>query len=192
MDCTKISCTYAVLGGKQMDEKYMEELDPVEQIPDLADQEPENAMETEEQIRERVRAELSQEYDRYIDQRITQARKKWESKKARETAESLDRVNKLRAIESQKRQKELELKEHEIAIKELRLDIVDMIALEGLATDFRQLIPYEDLLAIPDPAERYGELKKRIINLKVEFYKLVDQEVKKQTSSLQVQKRGMA
>ena len=166
-----------------MDEKYMEELDPVEQIPDLADQEPENAMETEEQIRERVRAELSQEYDRYIDQRITQARKKWESKKARETAESLDRVNKLRAIESQKRQKELELKEHEIA---------DMVALEGLATGFRQFIPYEDLLAIPDPAERYRELKKRIINLKVEFYKLVDQEVKKQTSSLQVQKRGMA
>lgn len=175
-----------------MDEKYMEELDPVEQIPDLADQEPENAMETEEQIRERVRAELSQEYDRYIDQRITQARKKWESKKARETAESLDRVNRLRAIESQKRRKELELKEHEIAIKELRLDIVDMIALEGLATGFRQLIPYEDLLAIPDPAERYRELKKRIINLKVEFYKLVDQEVKKQTSSLQVQKRGMS
>lgn len=148
-------------------------------------------METEEQIRERVRAELSQEYER-IDQRITQAQKEWESKKARETAESLDRVNKLRAIESQKRQKELELKEHEIAIKELRLDIVDMVALEGLATGFRQLIPYEDLLAVPDPAERYRELKKRIINLKVEFHKLVDQEVKKQTSSLQVQKRGMA
>ncbi|MBS6161136.1 MAG: hypothetical protein KIC52_07775 [Firmicutes bacterium] len=94
--------------------------------------------------------------------------------------------------ESQKRRKELELKDHEIAIKELRLDIIDLIALEGLATGFRQLIPYEDLLAIPDPAERYRELKKRIINLKVEFYKLVDQEVKKQTSSLQVQKRGMA
>ena len=88
MDCTKISCTYAVLGGKQMDEKCMEELDSVEQIPDLADQEPESPLETEEQIRERVRAELSQEYERYIDQRISQAQKKWESKKARETAES--------------------------------------------------------------------------------------------------------
>lgn len=174
-----------------MDEKYIEELEPVIQTPDQTDQESESLMETEEQIRERVRAELSQEYERYIDQRITQAQKKWESKKARETAESLDRVNKLRAIESQKRRKELELKEHEIAI-ELRLDIVDMVALEGLATGFRQVIPYEDLLAIPDPAERYRELKKRIINLKVEFYKLVDQEVKKQTSFLQVQKRGMA
>lgn len=69
---------------------------------------------------------------------------------------------------------------------------MDMVALEGLATGFRQVIPYEDLLAIPDPAERYRELKKRIINLKVEFYKLVDQEVKKQISSLQVQKRGMS
>ena len=107
-----------------MDEKYMEELDPVEQIPDLADQEPENAMETEEQIRERVRAELSQEYERYIDQRISQAQKKWESKKARETAESLDRVNKLRAIESQERRRELEFKEHELSLKALRLDIV--------------------------------------------------------------------
>ena len=175
-----------------MDEKYIEELEPVIQTPDQTDQESESLMETEEQIRERVRAELSQEYERYIDQRITQAQKKWESKKARETAESLDRVNKLRAIESQKRRKELELKDHEIAIKELRLDIVDMVALEGLATGFRQVIPYEDLLAIPDPAERYRELKKRIINLKVEFYKLVDQEVKKQTSFLQVQKRGMA
>lgn len=191
MGCTKISSTYAVLGGKQMDEKYMEELDPVEQIPDLADQEPENAMETEEQIRERVRAELSQEYDRYIDQRITQARKKWESKKARETAESLDRVNKLRAIESQERRRELELKEHELSLKALRLDIVDLIDAEEMSGGFRQLIPYEDLLAIPDPAERYRELKKRIINLKVEFHKLVDQEVKKQISSLQMQKRGM-
>lgn len=187
MDCTKISCTYAVLGGKQMDE-----LDPVEQIPDLADQEPENAMETEEQIRERVRAELSQEYERYIDQRISQAQKKWESKKARETAKSLDRVNKLKAIESQERRKELELKEHELSLKALRLDIVDLVAAEEMSGGFRHLIPYEDLLAIPDPAERYRELKKRIINLKVEFYKLVDQEVKKQTSSLQIQKRGMA
>ena len=84
-----------------MDEKYIEELDPVVQTPDQTDQEPESLLETEEQIRERVRAELSQEYERYIDQRITQAQKKWESKKARETAESLDRVNKLRAIESQ-------------------------------------------------------------------------------------------
>ena len=174
-----------------MDEKHIEKLDPVVQTPDQTDQEPESLMETEEQIRERVRAEISQEYERYIDQRITQAQKKWESKKARETAESLDRVNKLRAIESQERQRELELKEHEIAIRALRLDIVDMIALEGLAGGFRQLIPYEDLLAIPDPAERHIELKKRIINLKVEFHKLVDQEVKKQTSSLQMQKRGM-
>ena len=37
---------------------------------------------------------------------------------------------------------------------------MDMVALEGLATGFRQVIPYEDLLAIPDPAERYRELKK--------------------------------
>ena len=71
-----------------MDEKYIEELEPVIQTPDQTDQESESLMETEEQIRERVRAELSQEYERYIDQRITQAQKKWESKKARETAES--------------------------------------------------------------------------------------------------------
>ena len=61
-----------------MDEKYIEELEPVIQTPD---QESESLMETEEQIRERVRAELSQEYERYIDQRITQAQKKWESKR---------------------------------------------------------------------------------------------------------------
>ena len=175
-----------------MDEKHIEELEPVIQTPDQTDREPENPLETEEQIRERVRAELSQEYERYIDQRITQARKKWESKKARETAESLDRVNKLRAIESQERRRELELKEHELSLKALRLDIVDLIDAEEMSGGFRQLIPYEDLLAIPDPAERYRELKKRIINLKVEFYKLVDQEVKKHTSSLQVQKRGMS
>lgn len=64
-----------------MDEKYIEELEPVIQTPDQTDREPENPLETEEQIRERVRAELSQEYERYIDQRITQAQKKWESKR---------------------------------------------------------------------------------------------------------------
>ena len=48
-----------------MDEKYIEELDPVVQTPDQTDQEPESLLETEEQIRERVRAELSQEYERY-------------------------------------------------------------------------------------------------------------------------------
>ena len=47
------------------------------------------------------------------------------------------------------------------------------------------MIPYEDLLILKNPVEIKQELKKRVIDIKREFNKLVQQEVKRQIECLQ-------
>lgn len=145
----------------------------------------ENTMSTEKEVREKVTAEVEADFKKMVDQRIAGARKKWEKKRSREAAESLARIEKLKQIEEAERRKEREIQEHGLLIRGARLDIVDLVAENGLDGRFRDLIPYEDLLVLKNPVEIKQELKKRVIDIKREFDKLVKQEVKRQIGSLQ-------
>lgn len=69
-------------------------------------------------------------------------------------------------------------------IRGARLDIVDLVAENELDSRFRDMIPYEDLLILKNPVEIKQELKKRVIDIKREFNKLVQQEVKRQIECL--------
>lgn len=145
----------------------------------------ENTMPTEKEVREKVTAELEADFGKRVDQRIAGARKKWEKKRSREAAESLARTEKLKQIEEAERRKEREIYEHELLIRGTRLDIVDLVAENELDSRFRDMIPYEDLLILKNPVEIKQELKKRVIDIKREFNKLVQQEVKRQIECLQ-------
>ena len=135
----------------------------------------ENTMPTEKEVREKVTAELEADFEKRVDQRIAGARKKWENKRSREAAE----------IEEAERRKEREIKDHELLIRGARLDIVDLVAENELDSRFRDMIPYEDLLILKNPEAIKQELKKRVIDIKREFNKLVQQEVKRQIECLQ-------
>lgn len=145
----------------------------------------ENTMPTEKEVREKVTAELEADFEKKVDQRIAGARKKWEKKRSREAAESLARIEKLKQIEEAERRKEREIKDHELLIRGARLDIIDLVAENELDSRFRDMIPYEDLLILKNPVEIKQELKKRVIDIKREFNKLVQQEVKRQIECLQ-------
>lgn len=145
----------------------------------------ENTMPTEKEVRAKVTAEMEADLEKMVDQRIAGARKKWENKRSREAAESLARTEKLKQIEEAERRKEREIQEHELLIRGARLDIVDLVAENGLDSRFRDMIPYEDLLILKNPVEIKQELKKRVIDIKREFNKLVQQEVKRQSECLQ-------
>lgn len=140
----------------------------------------ENTMPTEKELREKVTAEVEADLEKMVDQRIAGAHKKWENKRSREAAESLARTEKLKQIEEAERRKEREVQEYERLIRGARLDIVDLVAENGLDSRFRDMIPYEDLLILKNPEVIKLELKKRVIDIKREFNKLVQQEVKRQ------------
>lgn len=145
----------------------------------------ENTMSTEKEVREKVTAEVEADFKKMVDQRIAGARKKWEKKRSREAAESLARIEKLKQIEEAERREEREIREHELLIRGTRLDIIDLVADNELDSRFRDMIPYEDLLILKNPVEIKQELKKRVIDIKREFNKLVQQEVKRQIECLQ-------
>ena len=145
----------------------------------------ENTMPTEKEVREKVTAELEADFEKRVDQRIAGARKKGEKKRSREAAEALARIEKLKQIEEAERRKEREIQEHELLIRGARLDIVDLVAENELDSRFRDVIPYEDLLILKNPVEIKQELKKRVIDIKREFNKLVQQEVKRRIECLQ-------
>lgn len=146
-------------------------------------------VETEEQIRTRIRAEVIAEYQAMIDSRVSGAKKTFDRKREQEASERYERFRRLQMIEEEKGRKELETKEIELRAKGIRLDIVDLVDQYGLNSSFRNMIAYEDLLTIPDDRERYQRLKERVIDLKEEFDKLVNAEVAKQTTGLEIVRR---
>lgn len=150
----------------------------------------ENTMSTEKEVREKVTAEVEADFKKMVDQRIAGARKKWEKKRSREAAESLARIEKLKQIEEAERREEREIQEHELLIRGTRLDIIDLVADNELDSRFRDMIPYEDLLILKNPVEIKQELKKRVIDIKREFNKLVQQEVKRQINVSRVWGKG--
>lgn len=136
------------------------------------------AAKTEEQIRAEVAAELKAEYEKLADKRVTDAQKKWKAEADKKAALEKMTEEERRRAEEEQRAKEQAVKEHELVIKGLRLDVVDAVAELGLDAGFRNLIAVEDLALIADEAERKTKLTERVKGMK----SLFDSEVKKQVA----------
>lgn len=136
------------------------------------------AAKTEEQIRAELREELKKEYEKAADKRVTDAQKKW--KREQEEKEALAKMteDERKRVEDEQRARENAIKEHELIIKGLRLDVVDAVAELGLDAGFRNLIAVEDLAMISDEEERKTKLTERVKGMKALF----DAEVKKQVA----------
>lgn len=136
------------------------------------------AVKTEEQIRAELREEMKKEYEKAADKRVTDAQKKW--KKEQEEKAALEKMSaeERQRVQDEQRAKENAIKEHELIIKGLRLDVVDAVAELGLDAGFRNLIAVEDLAIIADEDERKAKLTERVKGMKALF----DAEVKKQVA----------
>lgn len=136
------------------------------------------AVKTEEQIRAELREEMKKEYEKAADKRVTDAQKKW--KKEQEEKAALEKMSteERQRVQDEQRAKENAIKEHELIIKGLRLDVVDAVAELGLDAGFRNLIAVEDLAIITDEEERKAKLTERVKGMKALF----DAEVKKQVA----------
>jgi hypothetical protein len=136
------------------------------------------AAKTEEQIRAEITAELKAEYEKAADKRVTDAQKKWKADAEKKAALEKMTEDERRRAEDEQRAKEQAVKEHELTIKGLRLDVVDAVAELGLDAGFRNLIAVEDLALISDEEERKAKLTERVKGMKALF----DAEVKKQVA----------
>ena len=128
---------------------------------------------------EEIRAELQKEYEKMADKRVTDAIKKkekeWADKQAKEKMSEDER----KRVEEQERLQAQTIKEHELTVKGLRLDVVDAIDELGLSSTFRNLIALEDLALIKDESERKAKLTERVKTMKSLFDAEVAKEVAK-------------
>lgn len=140
------------------------------------------AAKTEEQLRAEITAELKKEYEKAADKRVTDAQKKW--KKEQEEKEALAKMteDERKRVEDEQRARENAIKEHELIIKGLRLDVVDAVAELGLDAGFRNLIAVEDLAMISDEEERKSKLTERVKGMKALFEAEVKKQVAKEKS----------
>lgn len=134
------------------------------------------AAKTEEQIRKEVEAELREQFEKAADKRVTDAQKKWKADAEKKAAMEKLSADERKRVEDEERAREQAIKEHELTIKGLRLDVVDAVAELGLDAGFRNLIAVEDLAMISDEKERKAKLTERVKGMK----SLFDAEVKKQ------------
>lgn len=118
---------------------------------------------------EEIRAELSKEYEKLADKRVTDAIKKKEKEWADKQAKEKMTEDERKQAEERERLEAQAKKDFELTIKGLRLDVVDAIAELGLDAGFRNLIAVEDLASISDDAERKEKLTNRIKGMKSLF-----------------------
>lgn len=136
---------------------------------------------SDELIRDKIRAELEADKTREIDKRVSEAIKK-RDKKYKEEQSERDRMAKLSEDERIKElnsQREIELQEKfkELTCKELKLDLVDVLAEEGLPLEFRDIIDVNKYVDV-EAENRLSELKKDITVFKDTFNKIIDGKVK--------------
>lgn len=125
--------------------------------------------------------EFAKQFQSIVDKRVTDAVKKTE-KKLREQAEEEKR--KAQMTEEEKRAEELkrieqERKEKEIAlrIRELKLELIDILEQEELDTGFRELIDVSTVLHMEDAEEAKAALVDKVRKVKNTFRALVEKEV---------------
>lgn len=135
---------------------------------------------TEEEIRDKIRAEVIKELEAEADRRVEQAYRTFQRKAEQREAQKLEEERQKALLEAEERSAQLEEKRVELIERETRLDICDLIDAYGLPADFREMIPYKDLVCVQDAVLRYSALKNRVIDLKQEFSKQVKKQVAKE------------
>lgn len=139
-----------------------------------------NHEDLERTIEARIREELEKEKQREIDKRVTDAIKKREAKLKAEQQEK-ERLSKLSAEErfrevQEQKEKELNEKYRELAVKELKLDLVDILTEEKLPLEFREVIDVNKYVEVK-PEERKDALKSDLNVFKNTFNSIIDKRV---------------
>lgn len=135
---------------------------------------------TEEEMRERIRAEVIKELEAETDRRVEQAYRTFQRKAEQKEAQKLEEERQKSLLEAEERSAQLEEKRVELIEREIRLDICDLVDACGLPAGFREMIPYKDLVCVQDAVLRYTSLRNRVIDLKQEFSKQVKKQVAKE------------
>lgn len=143
----------------------------------------ENSIDTtelEKQIEERLKAQYEKETQREIDRRVTEAVKKREAKlkaeqQERERLSKLSEEEKIKELQAQKEQ-ELEARYKELVIKELKLDLVDIITDKKLPMEFRDLIDVNKYVEV-NAEERAEALKRDIEVFEGTFKSIIEKRV---------------
>lgn len=110
---------------------------------------------------EEIRKELEKELQSTIDKRVTEAVKKTEQR-VKEELEEQRRLEKLseeeRAKEeAKKRAKEQAEKEKKLAERELKLDLVDVLAEKDLSIDFKEFVDVSQFVGVEGSKEKMVE-----------------------------------
>lgn len=141
--------------------------------------------ETEEEIFQRLESEIRAEMEKEADRRVTQALKKLERTHKREKAQADEEKRQREEEEHKIRLAELAEQERKLAIKGIRLDLIDILSANNIPGGFRGLIPCEDLVdSEPDPVKRYMALKDRVKDIWTEFNKEVKKVVEAERAKL--------
>jgi hypothetical protein len=133
---------------------------------------------TAEEVRKELEAEFEKKLQSEADKRVTYALKKAEAKWTEKQAEK-ERQAKLSEEEREKeaeKQKTLEQAEKErlLNIKELKLELVDVLVEQGMDLGFKELINVESLL---DAQDKSKALKEQVKAVKKIFDGIVDKKV---------------
>lgn len=119
---------------------------------------------------------LEKELSSIVDKRVTDALKKQE-KKFEEEKRKLQMSEDERKLAEQKQiEEERQKKETEIKVRELKLDLIDVIEEEGLDTSFRELIDVSTFLTY-EKDEALEQLRVKVKKVRELFNKLVDKQV---------------
>lgn len=129
---------------------------------------------TEEQIREKLRAE----YERIADKRVTDAIKKWEKRLEEQLNADKQVQEQENAVKQEEQAKEDEAREHDVITKSLKLAVVDALQELGLSPSLRNMIVVADLVKLPE-----GEREKKLTERVVKLYELFSSEVEKQVQA---------
>lgn len=145
-------------------------------------------IESQEEAEKRIRAAVMAEYEAAIDRRVNEAKRTFWKKAGAELSKNRREARKERAVVAEKYAAEMAEKDRALALKELRLDVCDLVA-EYLSDfqgnqNFRDMIAYADLVDVDNPQLRYKTLKDRVLDLRHEFKRQVKIEVEKQKAGL--------
>lgn len=141
--------------------------------------------ETEEELFQRLESEIRAEMEKEADRRVTQALKKLERTHKREKAQADEEKRQKEEEEHKIRLAEFAEQERKLALKAIRLDLVDILSANNIPGGFRGLIPCEDLVdSEPDPVKRYMALKDRVKDIWTEFNKEVKKAVEAERAKL--------
>lgn len=137
-----------------------------------------DTQESTEEIRKKLEEEFQKKLQSEVDKRVTEAVKKTE-KRVKAELEEQKRLEQLteeerRQEEEQKRQWELEEKEKNLMVKELKLELIDILAEQGLDVKFKDFI---DVTTVINEENKRDILFERVETLKAIFDDVVERRV---------------